>query len=281
MNNAGKMDDVEVSATRRSVLLEAANTLADARRTKNPIAALPDALRPANALESYVIQDELATAFGETGGWKVGSASPESTPTCAPMPRIWTAASGAEFRALRYRGVEAEIAFRLGTDLPQRSTPYSRDEVLSAVDSCHPAIEVLDSAFEDPTKVDRLCALADLGLHGAFCYGPAVPDWQSIDFATETVTLYIDGVLRVERTGSNTAGDLVNLLVWLANGEGRQAKGLSAGQWITTGSWTGSLPAENQSTVKAVFNNAGQVSMRFSPEQDLEKGLPGVTRRFS
>ena len=281
MTNEAKVDDVEIPASRRSVLLEAANTLADARRTKNPIAALPEDLRPQTMREAYLIQDELATAFGDVGGWKVGAASPNSTPTCAPMPRAWTAASGTEFRALSYRGVEAEIAFRLGADLPQRATPYSRDEVLAAVESCHPAIEVLDSAFESPAEVDRLCVLADLGLHGAFCYGAAVPDWQTIDFAKETVTLSLDGVVRVERTGSNTAGDLVALLVWLANGEGRISQGLAAGQWITTGSWTGSLPAETRSTVKAVFGNAGQVSLRFAPEQDLEKGLPGMTRRFS
>ena len=281
MINEAKPDDVEVPAARRSVLLDAANTLADARRTKNPIASLPENLRPQTVSEAYVVQDELATAFGEAGGWKVGAASAESTPTCAPMPRMWTAASGAEFRALRYRGVEAEIAFRLGADLPRSNSPYSRHQVLAAIESCHPAIEVLDSAFENPLEVDRLSALADLGLHGAFCYGPSVPDWASIDFSAEKVNLFVDGVVRVERTGSNAAGDLIALLVWLANEGGPRTNGLSAGQWITTGSWTGSVLAENQSSVKVVFGSAGQVSLRFSPEQNLEKGLPGVTRRFS
>ena len=281
MTNGPRLGDAEVSATRRSVLLDAANSLADARRTQNPIAALPDDLRPQTAGEAYVVQDELAIAFGEIGGWKVSASSPESTPTCAPMPRMWTAASGTEFRAIRYRGVEAEIAFRLGADLPRRAHPYSRDEIVAAIESCHPAIEVLESAFENPAEVDRFSALADLGLHGAFCYGPAVLNWKNINFAIEHVTLSIDGVVRIERTGSNTAGDLLALLVWLANDGAPVAKGLSTGQWITTGSWTGSLPAEHDSSVKAVFNNAGEVTLRFSPEQNLEKGLPGVTRRFS
>lgn len=281
MANGSEMQDVEITATRRSVLLEAANTLADARRTKNPIAALPTELRPQTAAEAYIIQREVATAFGDVGGWKVGASSPESTPTCAPMPLIWTAASGAEYRALRYRGIEAEIAFRLGADLPVRREAYSRDEVLAAIEGCYPAIEILDSAFEDPRAVDSLSTLADLGLHGAFCYGAEVPAWRTIDFAQEHVALTIDGVIRAERTGSNTAGDLVRLVVWLANEGARLTEGLSAGQWITTGSWTGSIPAEHQSAVKAVFSNAGEVSLRLSPEQNLEKGLPGVTRRFS
>ena len=261
--------------------MDAANTLADARRTKAPIVSLPESLRPTSEPEAYFIQDQIAEAFGEIGGWKIGAASAEASPLFAPMPKIWTAANGAEFRALSYRGVEAEVAFLIGEDLPPRTTPYTRDEVYGAVASCHPAIEVLDSGFEDPAAVDRLSGIADLQLHGAFAYGPAFADWQKLDFTRESVTLLIDAVVRLERTGSNTAGDLLRLLPWLANEGAARTGGLQAGQWVTTGSWTGSLVVEAHATVEARFAGLGSVSARFAPEQNLEKGLPGVTRRFS
>ncbi len=271
----------KIPEARRSVLMDAANTLADARRTKNPIAELPSDLRPVNETEAYLVQEELATAFGAVGGWKVGAPSPDGAPSCAPMPQIWTAASGTEFRGLQYRGVEAEIAFQLGKDLPAQSGIYERDQILDAIAGCHPAIEILDSGFEDPTKVDRLCGLADLLLHGGFCFGASFAGWRDLDFSRETVTMSIDGIVRVERTGSNPAGDLIALLVWLANDGSRQTGGLRTGQWITTGSWMGSLRAEVRSAVTVRFTNAGEVALQFAPEQDLEKGFPGFTRRFS
>ncbi len=272
--------DQGVPPARRSELLDAANLLGDARRTKRAVLELPQALRPTSELEAFLIQDELALAWGEVGGWKVGAPNAEATPLFAPMPKVWIAASGAVVRGLRYRGLEAEVAFYLGKDLPYRATAYTREEIGAAVASCHPAIEVLESAFEDPMKVDRLSMIGDLQMHGGFIYGPAYPGWESIDFNQEGVMLAVDGVVRVEKTGGNTAGDLLRLLPWLASEGAARTGGLKAGQWITTGSWTGNTLAEKHSTADVQFATMGRVEVRFEPEQDLEKGLPGTTRTF-
>ena len=272
--------DQGVPPARRSELLDAANLLGDARRTKRAILDLPQALRPTSELEAFLIQDELALAWGEVGGWKVGAPNAEATPLFAPMPKVWVAASGSVVRGLRYRGLEAELAFYLGKDLPYRATAYTREEIGAAVASCHPAIEVLESAFDDPSKVDRLSMISDLQMHGGFIYGPAYPGWESIDFNRESVMLAVDGVVRVEKTGGNTAGDLLRLLPWLASEGAARTGGLKAGQWITTGSWTGNTLAEKHSTADVQFTTLGRVEVRFEPEQDLEKGLPGTTRTF-
>ena len=76
--------------------------------------------------------------------------------------------------------------------------------------------------------------------------------------------LSIDGVVRVERTGSNTSGDLLRLLPYLANEGAARTGGLRAGQWITTGSWTGNTLASAGSTVEACFSTAGLVQMFFA-----------------
>jgi 2-keto-4-pentenoate hydratase len=130
--------------------------------------------------------------------------------------------------------------------------------------SCHPAIEVLESAFVDPPQAAKFASLADLQMHGGFVYGPAVDNWQSIDFNIEHVMLAVDGVVRVERTGSNTSGDLVKLLPWLANEGAARTGGLRAGQWITTGSWTGNTLATTDSSVEVLFRTAGRVDLRFA-----------------
>ena len=273
--------DQEVPPARRAELLDAANMLGDARRTKKPILELPQALRPTSETEAFLIQDELALAWGDVGGWKVGASNAEATPLFAPMPTIWIASSGAIVRGLRYRGLEAEVAFYLGKDLPARSKAYTRDEIAGAIASCHPAIEVLESGFEDPAKVDRLSMIADLQLHGGFVYGPACEGWDAIDFTQEGVMLAVDGVVRVEKTAGYTSGDLLRLLPWLASEGASRTGGLKAGQWIMTGSWTGNTPAEKHSAVDVQFATLGRVEVRFEPEQDLEKGLPGQTRTFA
>ena len=268
-----------LSGAREGVLMDTANALGDARRTRTPIEDLPAEQRPATVDEAYDVQDMLAEAYGQIGGWKVGAPSAEGTPMFAPMPKIWMAEGGAVIRGKRYRGLEVEVAFLLGKDLPRRSVGYTRDEVLGAIASCHPAIEVLESGLFDPMKAERLSMIADLQMHGGFVHGPACAKWRELDWTRETVTLAVDGMVRVERTGSNTAGDLLRLLPWLANEGAARTGGLRAGQWITTGSWTGNTRAEARSSVDASFGNLGRVTMQFEPEQELEKGLPGASVR--
>ena len=255
-----------ISGYREKELLDATNLLLDARRTHTPIADLPVELQPANIEEVEYMHDFVADAFGDIGGWKIGAPSADATPFFAPMPRDWMAPSGARFTGdrYRYRGLEAEVAFLVGQDLPPRSTPYTREEVVEAMASCHPAIEELESGLLDPMAVNRLTMLADLQMHGGFIFGPACADWQKIDFSRERVTLSIDGAVRVERTGSNTSGDLLRLLPYLANEGARRTDGLKAGQWITTGSWTGNTPALPASHVEVVFDHVGAAALRFA-----------------
>jgi 2-keto-4-pentenoate hydratase len=257
-----------ISGPRERDMIDAANLLLNARRTHTPIADLPAGLQPTSLEEVARVHEEMILALGEVGGWKIGAGSPDATPFFAPMPRPWIAASGAILvgPTYRYRVLEAEIAFLLGADLPPRQAglPYTREEVVAAIASCHPAIEELESGLIDPKAASNLSALADLQMHGGFIYGPACPDWQSIDFSQETVTLAIDGAVRVERTGSNTSGDLMRLLPYLANEGAARTGGLKAGQWITTGSWTGNTPAMAGSQAEASFALAGRVSLRFA-----------------
>ena len=256
-----------MTGTQEQTIEVITNALLDARRTNQGLADLPAELQPADMTAVYAVQDGMARAFGEIGGWKIGAPTPEATPVYAPMPLAWMGASGTELNEprWRYRGLEAEIAFLVGEDLPPRpDQPYTRQEVLAAMASCHPAIEVLESAFIDPTAASRLASLADLQMHGGFVYGPAFPGWRTADFTQEKVLLAVDGMVRVERTGSNTSGDLLKLLPWLANEGAARTGGLRKGQWITTGSWTGNTLATTSSVVEVQFSTAGRVDLRFA-----------------
>jgi 2-keto-4-pentenoate hydratase len=259
------MDRNTVAAIDKDRLYQAAEMLLEARRTLQPIEDLPPVLRPTNLEEAYYVQDLMLAALGSVGGWKVGAPTPEATPLYAPMPGENFAGNGARIAKplRRLRGVEAEIAFLIGKDLPPRSTPYTRDEVVDAIASCHPAIELLESALLNPDAADRLTAIADLQSNGGFIHGEAVPGWLKINLADESAQLNVDGFVRVT-DGKNSAGaDLLRLLLWLANDAQQRTGGLWAGQWITTGSWTGKVLAASGSTVMARFPHFGEVSIHF------------------
>jgi 2-keto-4-pentenoate hydratase len=246
-------------------LYQAAEMLLEARRTLQPMDDLPPKLRPKTLEEAYYVQDVMLGALGAVGGWKVGAPTPEAPPLYAPMPLDNFARSGDRIATpyRRMRGVEAEIAFLMGKDLPPRSTPYSRQEVVGAIASCHPAIELLESALLDPDAADRLSAIADLQSNGGFLYGAAVNGWQDFNFAEESAQMNVDGFVRVTNGKNAAGGDLLRLVLWLANEAQGRTGGLLAGQWITTGSWTGKVLADSGSVATARFLNFGEVSVRF------------------
>jgi len=255
-----------ITGAREKDLISAADMLLDARRTGKTISDLPKGLQPTSLEEAYFVQDRMSWAYEDIGGWKIGAPTPDAEPSFAPMPKAWITCSGCEMRGLmhRYRGLEAEIAFHMGADLPPRETPYTLDEVVAAIASMHPAIEVLETAFIDPAQVAKMSSMADMAVHGGFVYGDAVSNWHDIDFTKESVALTVDGAVRVERTGSNTSGDLMRLLPYLANEGASRTEGLKKGDWITTGSWTGNTLATAGSSVEARFSTAGIAFLHFA-----------------
>jgi len=258
-----------ISEERISELHSAAGLLLEARCTAAPLTDLPEALQPVSFEEASFVQDAIASALEPdcVRAWKIGALTPDATPLFGPMISAWIADDASVLTEPRYRlrGLEAEISFLIGKDLPPRATPYSREEIVAAIESCHPAIEELEAGITDPLKVARFTMIGDLQMHGGFVHGPAVENWQQIDFTKESVTLAVDGAVRVERTASNPAGtDLLRLVLYLANEGSARTGGLKRGDWITTGSWTGATFASAGSQVNVRFSTAGSVSLRFA-----------------
>jgi 2-keto-4-pentenoate hydratase len=249
---------------RKSQLLQAAAICLQARQTGNTIDNLPAELQPQTLEEAYVMQDEMIKAYLPIGGYKIGGPA-TADPFFAPMPKAWIAASGSTLKGIRFRAVEAEIGFLIGKDLPPRSTPYSREEIIAAVAQCSPAIEVLEMAFAVPDGKEKFTLFGDMQQHGGFVYGPAFADWQKQDWAQESVKLIVNGETVMEKTASNPGGtDLLRFLVFLANEGAARTGGLKKGDWITTGSWTGNTPVAAGASVDVSFAHAGTVSLRFA-----------------
>ncbi len=239
----------------------AAEALLRARKDGVWLDALPDGARPQTQAEAEAILRHVAEARGPVGGWKVGAASPEAAPGAAPLNAVDLQMTPGPLPASRFNviGVEAEIAYLLGRDLPPRDAPYTREEVLDAVASLHPVIELVDTRFSRLKGTEPLSHVADQMNHGALVIGPALLDWRGIDPVNQPVRLSFDGKVVLEQVGGNTAGDPVRMLQWLADTGARAYGGLSAGMVITTGSCTGLLMIEPGTRVLAEFPGLGSV----------------------
>lgn len=253
-----------------AAMVELSERLAAAWEGGPPLGTLPPELVPQTPEDAYAAQTALAARlvpkYGPIVGWKVGAPSPTAEPAAAPLLANLVRPSPARFGGsrLRLRGIEAEVAFRFGRALPPRREPYGEADVSAAIQSIHPAIELVETRFETWEGPPGLAKLADFGSNGGFCFGPGSTEWRSRDLARPTVTLEIDGKRIAERVGGNTAGHPMRTLIWLANHASFLGRGLQAGDIVTTGSHTGLVFAGHDSRVAARVAGLGEANLILS-----------------
>jgi 2-keto-4-pentenoate hydratase len=244
----------------------AAELLLATRSQRQRLASLPDDLRPLTEADAYAIQEAVVDAIGPVGGWKVGARDAAAEPTCSPLCAEWIVASPAGFASDRFarRGIEAELAFTLARDLPASGAPYGERDVVSALATVHPVIEIVDARFIDVQTVDPLSQLADSLSHGALAVGAGVPLSPSFDVARQSVEVRFGDTLEFSGVNSNAAGNPFRLLAWLASRVAARRGGLHRGDVVTTGSWSGLRFAESGARVAARFEGIGDVSVKFA-----------------
>jgi 2-keto-4-pentenoate hydratase len=225
---------------------------------------------PADALTSvadaYAVQEQVVRELGPVGAWKVGAPSPSAEPVRAPILAATIHASPVTLPASSFHviGIEAEIAYRLGADLPPRDRSYGSEEVGAAIAGMLPAIELVDTRLQDQAAAPALWKLADSQINWGLVTGPLTADWQHFDPSTQPVRLEVDGSLVAQGRGGNTAGDPFRLLVWLANHCGAHCGGLRRGQIVTTGSLTGLRFVAAGTRVRATLEGLGEVTVTIA-----------------
>jgi len=247
-------------------MAEALNVLKAARRGGPRPVRLAPGSGPGSLAEAYVWQDALLAELGPVAGWKVGADNPASEPFRAGLTAATLHRSPARLASRDHNviGVEAEIAYVLARALPARPEPYTRRDVLAAVGSVHAAIEIVDTRFAAWGIADRPGQIVDQFNHGALVLGEGRGHGFEIDPRGQTVQLDLNGQCCLRQQGGNSAGDAVNLLVWLANRGAVAQGGLREGTVVTTGSWTGTLFAGPGTRVRAAFEGLGEATLAIS-----------------
>ncbi|MEO8256330.1 MAG: fumarylacetoacetate hydrolase family protein [Acidobacteriota bacterium] len=252
----------------------AADVLWDYWQSGRRTACLAETMRPSTREEGYAVQAQLErrSAF-PLYGWKIAATSEAGQAHIAvdgPLAgrllreRAYEAGLRIPFGANHMRVAEAEFAFRMAGNLAPRVSPYSSSEVLAAVESLHPAIEVPDSRYEDFTIVGAAQLIADNACAHDFVLGRPAPDeWRSVDLAAHRVSGSVAGKLQRDGSGANVLGDPRTALTWLVNELSRLQITLRAGQVVTTGTCLVPLPIEPNDRVVADFGEFGTVEICF------------------
>ncbi len=242
-------------------------------RAGTRLAALPERLRPTTRAEGYAIQARLATRSARPiFGWKIAATSlagQQHIGVDGPLagrllaermrPDGATLALGANHMMV----IEPEFAFRMARALPPRATPRAVGEVLDAVATLHPAIEIPDSRYDDFARVGAPQLIADVACARDFVLGPATTArWRTLDLAAHRVNATA-GALTREGIGANVLGDPRVALAWLVNELSGLGLALGAGEVVTTGTCAAPLPVAPGDAVSADFGALGRVSLRF------------------
>ncbi len=244
-----------------------------ARRDNLFVDEIPAELGLDSLEDAARVAERVVALSGEkVVGFLVGAASPEmqeslntSEPYYARILASNLCRSPADLaaRELLTIGLESEVAFTLGADLPARAAAYSHGEVADAIRSIHGSVEVVNGHVRDWLDKPIAWVMADNGTDGPLVLGPAVERWRGIDRPGIPVTLTVNGAVVREGRGSNALGDPLNVMVWLANRRSREGRGLQAGAVVNTGTTAGIFFAEPGGEAVADFGPLGRVSLAF------------------
>lgn len=245
--------------------------------------ALPLGERPVTRLQGYAAQAALPAVAGGRAvlGWKIAATSLEgqrhinvSGPLAGRLMAGLVGADGDSFPLAgnRMRVAEPEFTFRFGRRLAPRSAPYALAEVMEAVASLHPAIELPDSRYADFTAVGEAQLLADNACAGRYALGPAAPEgWRALDLATHPVRgRVLQAVAGTELAlidragvGANVLGDPRLALTWLVNELASLGLALEPGEFVSTGTCMKPLEVAPGQRVEVDFGPIGRMGLRL------------------
>jgi len=154
--------------------------------------------------------------------------------------------------------VEGEIAFVLKSDLDRPGITAA--DVVRATEGIMPAIEIVDTRFED-WRVTVPDTIADQAGNARIVLGGVMKPLADFDLRYIGLTIFKNGKLMDCATGSTVFGNPVHAVVWLANKMYQLGSPLRKGEVIMSGSFTPVFPIDRGDYVEAIFDRLGKVTV--------------------
>lgn len=234
---------------------------------------LRDGLDPVDADGAYAVQT-INTRFWETQGRRIVGRKAGLTaksvqqqlgvdqPDFGVLFEDMQVANGGRLnpaRALQPKA-EAEIAFVLGSDLPDAAT--TPEMVASAVATVHAAIEIVDSRIAD-WKITFADTVADNGSSAFFVLAePGLP-LAGLNLEGAAMEMTINGEVVSTGVGAAALGNPLNAAAWLASTLAARGEPLKAGDIVLAGALGPMVALKAGDAIRAVIGGIGEASFTY------------------
>ena len=251
----------------------AVECLIDARSSRRMLSPLSETYGDLTLEHAYAIQDALRAEFERRGerpiGWKLGATSPSGQaimgvqePACGFLLPVQYASGGeVPVSAFVNLGVEAEVAFRMRTELAGPGVTAATAAL--AVEGAMAALEVLDFMFSGTPRAADFVANSIVA--NSIVLGSPITPLKGLNLALEEVVFERNGENAGNYTTAEVMDNPLNALVWLANHLGTRGLALKPGDIVMSGGVTKMLRPQAGDTIQASFTRLGTVSVTIVP----------------
>jgi 2-keto-4-pentenoate hydratase len=252
---------------------ELAADLAQAERSREPIAPLTSAHPDIDVIDAYEIQliniRQRVAEGARILGHKVGLSSLAmqqmmgvDEPDYGHLLDEMQVFEDIPVHAGRYLypRVEVEVGFILSADLP--GADCTEDDVLAATEALVPSIELIDTRITD-WKIALCDTIADNASSAGFVLGAARVSPADIDVKAIDAVLTRNGEVIAEGRSDAVLGNPVTAVAWLARRVESFGVRLRKGDVVLPGSCTKAIDARPGDQFVADFTGLGSVHLSF------------------
>ena len=252
---------------------ELAADLAQAERSREPIAPLTSAHPDIDVVDAYEIQliniRQRVAEGARVLGHKVGLSSLAmqqmmgvDEPDYGHLLDEMQVFEDTPVKAGRYLypRVEVEVGFILSADLP--GAGCTEDDVLAATEALVPSIELIDTRITD-WKIALCDTIADNASSAGFVLGEARVSPRDLDAKSIDAVLTRNGEVVAEGRSDAVLGNPVTAVAWLARKVESFGVRLRKGDIVLPGSCTRAIDARAGDHFVADFAGLGAVRLSF------------------
>lgn len=251
----------------------AARALRESRASRRPIPPISTTFGIASLTEAYAVAEvntrERIAGGGRVIGKKIGLTSAAVQKQLGvDQPDFGVLFDDMEFlhgsaipvERLMQPRIEAEVAFVVGRDLPERVPSYG--EFLACLSTCVPALEIVDSAIAD-WKITLADTVADNASCGLYVLGDQSVDVGRLSLAELPMELQKNGSTVSSGNGAACMGHPLRAAHWLACAMAERGEALKAGEVILSGALGPMVPVTAGDEIRANLGGLGSVACRM------------------
>ena len=257
-------------------IAKVANYLAQIDKARAVVGRWPAQFETDDERLAYKIQDAFLkkqmVKQGPLAGYKIALTSPQilaqtglKGPCYGPIRRKRVFEHKATVRADRWTrlGVELEVVFVMGRDVPKPKKPYDKDSIAEYVGEARAGFELIEDRGADYSRLSLPWLVMDVGWNGGSLLARPNKNWKNLDIGNLEGSIAFDGKVMRSGNSGDVLGHCYNALAWLANKLGEHGKTLKKGMIVSSGSMVACQFVPPGSTATGKIEGLGEVTLKY------------------